>query len=83
MSLSPQQIAEKGEALYKEKYQAELEKSHLGQYVAIDVESGACFVGESPENVLTKAQESRQGGLFHLMKIGSAGVYHVSSFFAD
>ena len=77
---SAQQIAEKGEQIYREKYQAEYETKYRGQYVAIEIDSGEAFLAESPEEAITAAQRARDGGFFHLIKIGSSGVYHVSSF---
>lgn len=78
MALSSQAIAEKGESIYKEKYKAEYEKRYFGQYVAIDIETGQAFVATRPEAAIEKAQQAVKGGLFHVIRIGHKGVYHVS-----
>jgi len=78
MTLSPQAIAEKGENLYNAKYKAEYEKRYFGQYVAIDIETGQAFVATRSETAIEKAQQAIEGGLFHVIRIGHSGVYHVS-----
>ncbi len=78
MALSPQAIAEKGESIYNAKYRAEYEKRYFGQYVAIDIETGQAFVATRPEAAIEKAEQAIKGGLFHVIRIGHSGVYHVS-----
>lgn len=78
MSLSPQAIAEKGESIYNAKYKTEYEKRYFGQYIAIDIETGKAFVATRPEAAIEQAQQAIKGGLFHVIRIGHIGVYHVS-----
>lgn len=78
MALSPHAIAEKGESIYNSKYKAEYEKHYFGEYVAIDIETGQAFVATRPEAAIKQAQQAIQGGLFHVIRIGHTGVYHVS-----
>jgi len=78
MALSLEDIAGKGEAIYRTQYQKEYEEKYLGQFVAIDVDSGAAFVDRSPEKAVQKAQDVVEGGFLHLIKIGSPTVYHLS-----
>ena len=77
MPASPQSIAEKGEAIYREKYQEEYERVFPGQFVAINIESGAAFIAETPEKAIENARASSPKGLLHLIKIGSSGVYRL------
>ncbi len=78
MALSPEEIAGKGKKIYQALYQKEYEERYLGQFVAIDVDSGKAFVDRSPEKAVQKAQGVVGGGFIHLIKIGSPAVYHVS-----
>lgn len=78
MALSPQAIAEKGEKIYTDRYKTEYEKKYPGQFVAIEIDSGEAFRATTPEEAITMAQEARDGGFFHLIKVGSPGVYRVS-----
>ncbi len=78
MALSPEEIAEKAQKIYEARYKEEYERKYLGQFVAIDVDSGQAFVARSPEKAVEAAQTAAGGGFIHLIKIGSPGVYHVS-----
>jgi len=77
MALSPQMIANKGEALYKNKFQSEYEAKYLGKFVAIDIASEEAFVADNPEDAIAAAQEKNPNGFFHLVKVGSPGVYRL------
>lgn len=78
MALSLEEIAGKGETIYRTRYQKEYEEKYLGQFVAIDVDSGAAYVERTPEKAVQKAQDVVGGGFLHLIKIGSPTVYHLS-----
>ena len=78
MALSPEEIAAKAEEIYRARYKTEYEKKYLGQFVAIDVDSGQSFVARSAEKAVETAQNAVGSGFIHLIKIGSPGVYHVS-----
>jgi len=80
--LNPEIIAEKGEKIYQEKLKNELEKEHKGEFVAIEVESERYFLGKSPEEALERAKNVFPNKIFHLIRIGYAGLYKVS-WFAD
>lgn len=79
MSLTnPSKIAAAAEKIYNERYQAEYEKDHVGKFVAIDVQDGAAYLGEFPENALQRARKQAPNGVFHLIRIGSPGAFRVS-----
>ncbi len=75
---TPQAIAERGEQIYKEKYQADYEKRFLNKFVAIDIATGEAYVADSPTEAILAGQKAEHvGGPFHVIKIGSPGVYRV------
>ena len=74
---NPKAIAEAGERIYRERYQQEYEASHKGEFIAIDVGSGQGFLADSPEGALQNARVAHPEGSFHLIKIGSPGVFRV------
>ena len=79
LSLSdPKAIAETGEKIYREKYQAEFEEEYRGQFVAIDVLTGEAYRGDFPEEALVKGRKASPKGLFHLIRIGSPAAFRVS-----
>lgn len=77
MSSNPKQLAEKGEAIYNEKYREEYERLHPGKYVAIDLGSGKAFVADTPEGAVVLLQKESPRSFFHLIKVGSPGVFKV------
>lgn len=77
MNANPMRLREKGEEIYKQKYQAEYERLYPGRYVAIDISSEKAFVSDTPEEAIRKVQESNPDSFFHLIKVGSSGVLKV------
>jgi hypothetical protein len=76
--IDPEIIAEKGEKIYQEKLKDVLEKDHKEEFVAIEVETEKYFLGKSPEEALENAKKEFTNRIFHLIRIGYAGVYKVS-----
>jgi hypothetical protein len=69
-SPSTQDIAQRGEAIYKEKYQEEFEKSCNGKFVAVNVNTGDATVADTSSEAIRIALEKDPSGLFHLMRVG-------------
>lgn len=74
----PRSVAEAGEKIYKEKFREKFEKTHAGQFVAIDVLSEESYIAETPDGAFEKARNASPHGIFHLIKIGSSGAFSVS-----
>ena len=75
---NPKAIAEAGERIYKEKFQAALEAAHLGEYAAINVGKETAFVGTTPEGAFELARKDDPQGIFHLVRVGYAGAFQLS-----
>lgn len=75
---SPDKIASEGERLYAERHKARLEREVPGEYVVIDVLTGEAYTGVYPEDAFATAKAKAPTGLFHLIRVGSAGAYRVS-----
>ncbi len=78
MTHNPAAIAEAGERIYREKYRAEYEHAHSGKYAAIDVDSEQIFVAATAEDALNAARRANPAGVFHLIRIGSPGVFRTA-----
>lgn len=65
----PAEIAQKGTQVYQ-KISGQIEKDHLGNFVAIEVESGKYFLGQTQIEALEKAKKSFPTKIFYLMKVG-------------
>jgi len=74
---TPNSIAEKGEALYREKYQAEYEVKYPGKYLAIDVTTAKPFVADTPEDAIENLLRENPAAYYHIVRIGAPGVYRV------
>jgi hypothetical protein len=77
MPTDPNTIAERGNQIYATKYQQAYEAEHPGQYIAIDVQSEEAIVAPTPEDALRAARSKNESSMFHLIKIGSPGVFRV------
>jgi hypothetical protein len=77
MTGNPKQLAEKGEAIYRQKYKDEYERLYPGKFVAIDLASQKAFVADTPEAAVELLQKEIPGSFFHLIKVGSPGVFKV------
>lgn len=75
---NPKAIAERGEAIYRQKYQAEFETKYPNKYLAIDIGTERAYLGNTPEEAVISARKDAPGGLFHLIKIGALGAFRVS-----
>lgn len=76
---NPRALAERGEGIYKRRYQQDFERLYLGKFVAIDVSTELAYVGDSPIEALSKAKEQAPEGIFHLLRVGATAAFHVSS----
>ena len=74
---NPQAFADRGESIYREKYKEGYEDLHGGRFVAIDVATEEAYIGASPVEALNKGRKADPTGLFHLIKVGSAGAFRV------
>jgi len=68
-------IAERGEAIYAEKYRAELEERSQGKFVAVHIVSGDATLGDTGEEALRVALEKEPDGFFHLIRVGHQAAF--------
>jgi len=78
--LSPEQVAQKGEEIYKNKLKSILEPKENGKFIAIEVISENYFVGDSILEALETAKKEYPDQLFHTIKIGYQGVFKMGSY---
>lgn len=78
--LTPEQVAEKGQQIYKDKLKAILEPKDRGKFVIIEVESGDYFVADSMIDALSKAKEKYPNKVFHTIKVGFDGIFKMGTY---
>jgi hypothetical protein len=74
---NPKAIADAGERIYREKFQAAYEAAYLGDYAAINVGKETAFVGKTPELAFQSARKDDPQGIFHLVRVGYAGAFQM------
>ncbi len=65
----------KAEAIYRKKLKPKLKDKYQGRIVAIDVESGDYFVGETVLEAIEKGRKKHPGKLFYAVRIGYPAVH--------
>lgn len=67
----PRGVAAKGETIYATRLKVHLEPAHVGEYVAIEVDSGDYFLGPTLVEAGQKARAKYPDKVFHFIKLGS------------
>lgn len=66
--------------IYDEKLKPQLEPEHLGEIIAIHVETGDYFFGRTPLEACRKGREKHAGAVFVCRRVGKAPVYRIGTF---
>lgn len=74
--MTPREIADKAWAIYRDRLKALLEPSEAGRFVAIDVESGEHFIGDSAGEAALKANGKATRRLF-CIRIGFPSTFSI------
>ena len=69
VNIDAREIGEKGREIFR-KISKELEKDYFGKFVAIEVDSGDYFIGDTSIEANTKAREKYPSKVFYLGRIG-------------
>ncbi len=69
-SADPNDIAERGRALYAEKLRPLLEPKETGRYVVLNVETGEFEMGDDAVTPSEKMRQRFPGTLFYALRVG-------------
>ena len=75
-----QEFAKEGKRIYRQKYAKKLEPTERGRIIAIEIESGDSFIGDSTVEAILKAKEKYPNRIFYLMRIGYDAVHSSKGF---
>lgn len=75
-----QAFAKEGKRIYRQKYAKKLEPKEKGRIIAIEVESGDSFIGDSTVEAILKAKEKYPNRIFYLMRVGYDAVHSSKGF---
>ncbi len=77
VSSHTQDIADRANAIYGAGLQATLESQHLGQYVAIEPDSGDFFIAQTYADAIAKARASHPDRISFVIRIGHQAAIHL------
>ena len=63
-------VIARGQSLYDDVLKADLEREHIGRYVAIDPETGRYFLGDTSAEALGAAYDALPSTRFYLTRVG-------------
>lgn len=75
---SPKAIADAGERIYRDKFQALFEPEHSGEFAAINVLAETATLGATPEAAFEAARQADPNGVYHLVRVGYPGAFQIS-----
>jgi hypothetical protein len=79
-TISFEEIARRGEAIYEEKYRSELEETSGGKFVAINVMDGCATLANTSEEAVRLGLEKDPSGFFHLLRVGHKAAFEAGWF---
>lgn len=71
MIRSVKNVVKKGEEIYKKKIKSIVLPDHISKFVAIEVNSGNYFLGNSIMEAIKNGKKKYPNRIFHVVKIGS------------
>ncbi|HXM50195.1 MAG TPA: hypothetical protein VN956_20305 [Pyrinomonadaceae bacterium] len=74
-------LVERGQSTYRERLVSILEPSHVGEFVAVEPDSGQYFLGDTASAALVAAHAAMPTNLFYLTRVGSETAHSVKRIF--
>ncbi len=73
--MNESQLAKKGKEYYEQHLKDILEKEYRGKIIAIDVDSGDYFFGETVSEAASEGRKKYPGKVFYAVRIGYESVH--------
>lgn len=70
-------LVERGQSAYRERLASVLEPSHLGEFVAVEPDSGRYFLGSTASAALVAAHTAMPSNVFYLTRVGQETAHTV------
>ncbi len=78
--LTKDEIARRGREIYERDIRADVERDHDGEFLVIDVATGAYAVGKDDEEVFEHVEAKHPEGQFYLMRVGRSAAHRIGGF---
>jgi hypothetical protein len=72
-----QEMAERAERIYEQRYRAEYEKQHHGRFVAIDVDTEQAFIGSTPAEAWSGGLRASLTACLFLVRVGYRSAFEL------
>jgi hypothetical protein len=72
-----EEIARRGEEIYRREIRAKVEPEHDGEFLVVDVESGDYALGETDDEAFDRVEGRNPEGLFYLMRVGRGAAHRI------
>ena len=76
-----EEVATRGEAIYAQRIRAEVEATHQGKFVVVDIETGDYEVDTEDLSATKRALAKRPGAVLYGLRIGSPTAYRLGGRF--
>ena len=77
VSADTKSVIERAKRIYAEQLRAVLEPQHRDRFVAIEPESGECFLADTFDEAVKSARAKHTSRLSHTIWIGHRAAYHI------
>lgn len=74
-------LVARGQNTYRERLASVLEPSHIGEFVAVEPDSGQSFLGGTASAALVAAHSAMPNSLFYLTRVGRETAHTVKHIF--
>jgi hypothetical protein len=74
-NMDESQLAKKGKEYYEQHLKDRLEKEYRGKIIAIDIDSGDYFFGETVSEAVSEGRQKYPGKVFYAVRIGYKAVH--------
>lgn len=78
-SLTPEEVTRRGDALYQDAIRSQVEAQHPGEFVLIDIDSGAYEVDADDMAAEARLYARRPNGVMYLLRIGAPAAYTIGT----
>lgn len=79
MDYETRTIADQARRIYDERLRAQLERTHLDSFVAIEPVSGNYFLGATLSEAIGAARQAHPDRLTHALRVGHPSAVHLGS----
>ena len=77
------EVVRRGRALYEERIRAAVEPSHLGKFLALDIETGEYEIDTDELAAAARAQARNPNAVLYILRIGYRAAFRIGASFAS